>query len=46
MIRVIRVNIGGPSDRSSIFDNRAESRLCALAHEQPFPNLPRMRRYS
>jgi hypothetical protein len=43
---MIRVNVGSQSDRSSISDNRAESRLCALAHEQPFPNLPRMRRYS
>jgi hypothetical protein len=46
MIRVIRVNIGGPSDRSSVSDNRAESRMCALAHNPPFPNLPRLRRHS
>ncbi len=42
---MIRVNVGSPSDRSSISDNRAESRTCALAHERPFPNLPRLRRH-
>jgi hypothetical protein len=34
---MMRVNVGSSYNRSSISDNRAESWVCALADEQPFP---------